>query len=65
MGGKDTIKVLRERDENVKAIVCSGYSNDPIMSDYRAFGFQGVITKPYKVPELKKILDEVIGKKAT
>jgi PAS domain S-box-containing protein len=63
MGGKDAIKVLREMDENVKAIVSSGYSNDPIMANYRAFGFQGVITKPYKVTELKKILDEVAGKK--
>jgi len=61
MGGKEAIKVLREMDGNVRAIVSSGYSNDPIMSDYRAFGFSGVIAKPYKIGELKKVLDEVVG----
>lgn len=61
MGGKETIKILRELDENVKAIVSSGYSNDPVMSDYRACGFSGVIEKPYKIGDLKKILDEVVG----
>ncbi|NVN89301.1 MAG: PAS domain S-box protein [Desulfuromonadales bacterium] len=61
MGGKETIKLLRELDDNVKAIVSSGYSNDPIMADYRSFGFSGVITKPYKVAELKKILGEISG----
>lgn len=61
MGGKDAVKLLREMDGNVRAIVSSGYSTDPIMADYRAFGFSGVITKPYKVSELKKILNEVVG----
>jgi len=59
-GGKETIKLLREIDPEVKAIVSSGYSNDPIMSDYKAYGFSGVITKPYKVTELRKVLHKVL-----
>jgi len=61
MGGKEAVEKLRELDPGLKAIVSSGYSNDPIMSDYRTFGFRGIITKPYKLTELKKVLSEVLG----
>lgn len=61
MGGREAVEKLREFDPGVKAIVSSGYSNDPIMSDYRTFGFQGIITKPYKLVELKKVMKEVLG----
>jgi PAS domain S-box-containing protein len=60
MGGKEAIKTLREIDNDVIAIVSSGYSNDPIMADYRAYGFSGVISKPYMASDLRKILEEVL-----
>jgi len=60
MGGKETIQELIEIDPETKAIVCSGYSNDPIMADYRKYGFRGVIAKPYKIKELGEILYKVI-----
>ncbi len=60
MGGKETIQILREIDENITAIASSGYSNDPIMAEYKTYGFSGVITKPYMVSELEKILNEVL-----
>jgi len=41
--------------------VSSGYSNDPIMSDYRKFGFIDVIMKPYRLEDLAKVLGRVIG----
>jgi PAS domain S-box-containing protein len=61
MGGKEAVRLLREVDPEVRAIVSSGYSNDPIMADYKSFGFRGIITKPYKLTELKKVLGVVIG----
>jgi PAS domain S-box-containing protein len=63
MGGREAIGRLREIDESVVGVVSSGYSNDPIMADYRSFGFSGVITKPYRVAELKKVLDEVVARR--
>ncbi|HTY23982.1 MAG TPA: PAS domain S-box protein [Desulfomonilaceae bacterium] len=52
MGGAEAIERLREIDPEVKAVVSSGYSNDPIMSDYTGYGFRGVVAKPYTAKEL-------------
>ena len=59
-GGKETVKKLLELDPGVKAIVSSGYSNDPIMANYRDYGFQGVIAKPYRVREMSEIVRHVV-----
>jgi two-component system, cell cycle sensor histidine kinase and response regulator CckA len=48
-------------EPDVKVIVSSGYSNDPIMSEYRTYGFRGVTCKPYRIEELSGILAEVLG----
>jgi len=64
MGGKETMARLLEIDPQVKAIVSSGYSDDPIMADFQKYGFSGVIAKPYRISELGKILNQVIMKKA-
>ena len=60
MGGKEAIKELLKIDPQVKAIVSSGYSDDPIMADFQKYGFAGVIAKPYKVAELGKVLNKVL-----
>ncbi|MBU4445961.1 PAS domain S-box protein [bacterium] len=60
MGGKEAVRELLKIDPEVKAIVSSGYSNDPIMSDCKKYGFVGVVAKPYKISELGKTLKEII-----
>lgn len=64
MGGKETIKKLMKIDPAIKAIVSSGYSNDPIMADFRSCNFRGVLTKPYKIEEMSNILHKVMDEKA-
>ncbi|MFC1716250.1 PAS domain S-box protein [Candidatus Poribacteria bacterium] len=60
MGGKETIQRLVEIDPEVKAIVSSGYSNDPIVANFREYGFRGFVAKPYKTRELSEVLHRVI-----
>jgi PAS domain S-box-containing protein len=59
MGGKEAIQHLRRLDPHVKAIVTSGYSDDPIMSDFHAYGFQDILVKPYKIVDLAKTLESL------
>ncbi len=60
MGGKETVQKLIEIDPNVKAVVSSGYSNDPIMANFKQYGIAGVIAKPYRIMELCKTLKSVV-----
>jgi len=60
MGGKETIKKLKEIDENVKAVVSSGYSGDPIISTPSEYGFVASLQKPFKLDELTKLLKKVL-----
>ncbi len=62
MGGKETILRLKEIDPNINALICSGYSNDPVMSEFENFGFKGVIKKPYTIDDLKATLDSALLK---
>jgi|TARA_Y100000310_G_C20688689_1_gene820760 PAS domain S-box-containing protein len=61
MGGGDALLHLRQLQPTVKAIVSSGYSNDPIMSSFRDYGFEGVISKPYKIREMSIVLRQTIS----
>jgi two-component system cell cycle sensor histidine kinase/response regulator CckA len=63
MGGSETIKKLLEIDPDIKAIVSSGYSNDPIMANFKEYGFQGCLAKPYKMQDLNQILQQVLSSK--
>jgi len=61
MGGAETLKRLQKLHNPVKAIVSSGYSTDPIMSDYLSYGFSGVVSKPYRLEDLLKTVSEIIN----
>lgn len=56
MGGKEAMAGLLKIDPHVKAIVSSGYSDDPIMAEFQDYGFAEVLVKPYKIPELGRVL---------
>jgi two-component system cell cycle sensor histidine kinase/response regulator CckA len=60
MGGQEAMKNLLEYDPNVRVIVSSGYSNDPIMANFTDYGFSGFLPKPYKLEELKRVMKDII-----
>jgi PAS domain S-box-containing protein len=60
MGGKETIRELKKIDPDAKTIVSSGYATDPILSNFKEYGFDAMLPKPYEVEELAKILHKVI-----
>ena len=51
MDGKEAVAKLLELDPLAKVVVASGYSNDPIMANFRDYGFCGVIAKPFNIDE--------------
>lgn len=63
MGGREAIQRLAEIDPGVKAVVSSGYSSDPIMANFKEYGFKDMIAKPYKIEELNQVLQRVINLK--
>lgn len=60
MGGREAMQKLLQIDSNVKAIVSSGYSSDPVLANYRAHGFRGVVPKPYRFADLARTIQSVM-----
>jgi DNA-binding NtrC family response regulator len=60
VGGEETVRRLREIGPGVKALICSGYANNPVMSDFAGHGFQGVVAKPFRPDELVEALHRAI-----
>ena len=61
LGGKDAAQQILARNAAACLIVSSGYSHDPIMADYRSYGFRGVLAKPYKIGSLAQVLATVLA----
>jgi CheY-like chemotaxis protein len=61
MGGVDAVPLLRELDPSVKLIVSSGYSDATVMSNFRKYGFDAVLSKPWSIAEVSGVLRSVIA----
>jgi two-component system, cell cycle sensor histidine kinase and response regulator CckA len=60
MGGKEVMQELMAIDPHVRGIVSSGYLNDPVVKDFRRYGFLATLTKPYEANELDDKLQNII-----
>jgi PAS domain S-box-containing protein len=62
MGGRETLERLRDSNPDVKAIVSSGYPDDPVMLHYRDYGFSEKMVKPYKIELLSGVLRQILNR---
>jgi PAS domain S-box-containing protein len=60
MGAREAIKELLAIDPHVKAIVSCGYSDDPIMFEFRKFGFVQAVEVSYDMEKMKDMLDNLL-----
>jgi PAS domain S-box-containing protein len=60
VGAKDALTRLRELDPNVRAVVATGYSSDPVVADHEQLGFAAVLVKPYRLEDLRGVLRAVL-----
>jgi PAS domain S-box-containing protein len=63
MGGKETLTRLREIDSGIKAIACSGYSQDTSQIEFRSCGCDVFLPKPFQIEDLTRALHEVFRKR--
>jgi len=56
MGGFKTLQKLREIDPEVRAIIVSGYTNDPVVEFFDTHGFNASLTKPFTIKQLQTAL---------
>lgn len=61
LGGKETLAELQKINGQVRVLVSSGYSNDPVMASYRQHGFAAAVAKPYILEELAKAIDAALA----
>ena len=60
LGGRETMEQLLAFDPGVRGIVASGYTNDPIVSEYKKYGFSGVMSKPFVINDLYELIISLI-----
>jgi nitrogen-specific signal transduction histidine kinase/CheY-like chemotaxis protein len=63
IGGKETAEEIRKFNKDIKLIVSSGYSNDPVMSRHKECGFDDVLMKPYKLEQIGKVVYRLLNNK--
>ncbi len=62
MGGEEAMKKILALDPEARGIVSSGYANDRIMANHTEYGFKDIVSKPYKIDQLREVLNRVLGK---
>jgi len=60
MGGEEALKEILDFNPEAKVLVSSGYSTDPILANYKKYGFSGRIEKPYLIEQMHRVIQEIL-----
>jgi CheY-like chemotaxis protein len=60
MGGQEAVGEILKINPKAKVIVSSGYSNDPILADYKKYGFRAAVVKPFEMKDLSSVIEQVL-----
>ena len=61
MNYKEAIQAIRQLDPDIRAIVSSGYSHEDLLANFKEYGFDGILSKPYSVVEMTLVIDSVLN----
>lgn len=59
MGGEEAVAQILDIDSEAKVFVSSGYSTDPIMVNFKEYGFTGGIAKPFDLAAMQELLSSI------
>jgi len=65
MGGQETVSHLRQIRPDVPVLVMSGYADNSVLADHGRHGFDGVLPKPFSIPDLRTAVEEVNTRRST
>ncbi|MCK4837839.1 MAG: response regulator, partial [Desulfobulbaceae bacterium] len=60
MGGREAVTIILQEDPAAKVVVASGYSTDPILANYQAYGFSAALAKPFRIKELSEKIKKIL-----
>jgi len=61
LNGKEALDQIRELDPTVKAVVCSGLTDNPVVTNYREYGFAAALTKPFDMNDMAEVLNRLLA----
>jgi len=60
MGGVAAVGELLRLDARARAVVVSGYCDEPVLAEHRRFGFVAALSKPFTIAALTATLRSVL-----
>ena len=61
MGGQEAAQEIISINPQAKIIASSGFATDPILANYKRYGFKGIAVKPYRFADLQKLVRQVLA----